>query len=115
MKDLCRRPVLQQLASVHHRGVAAEQQRLARAYGSRIDRVIGSGALGAQVVPGLYEAELNYLHDHEWARSAPDVLWRRSKLGLHLSAAQRAAVADWCAAHWSNTLAPTADTERAWN
>jgi len=90
-------------------------QRLARAYGSRIERVIGSGALGAQVAPGLYEAELNYLHDHEWARSAPDVLWRRSKLGLHLNAAQRAAVADWCAAHWSNTLAPTADTERAWN
>ena len=43
-------------------------------------------ALGAEVAPGLHEAELRYLHDHEWARSADDVLWRRSKLGLHLSA-----------------------------
>jgi glycerol-3-phosphate dehydrogenase len=91
-------------------------QRLARAYGARIDQIIGDGALGAQVAPGLYEAELNYLHDHEWARSAADVLWRRSKLGLHLNEAQRAAVADWCAAHWSPaTGAMTTHTERAWS
>ena len=51
-------------------------------------------------MPGLHEAELAYLHDHEWAKTADDVLWRRSKLGLHLSPAQRATVADWCAAHW---------------
>ena len=92
-------------------------QRLARAYGARIDKVLGGDALGAQVAPGLYEAELNYLHDHEWARSAADVLWRRSKLGLHLNAAQRAAVEDWCTAHWSTATnaAATANPERAWN
>jgi ABC-type sulfate/molybdate transport systems ATPase subunit len=45
-----------------------------------------AAASGPEVVPGLHEAELNYLHRHEWARSADDVLWRRSKLGLHLSA-----------------------------
>jgi glycerol-3-phosphate dehydrogenase len=50
------------------------------------------GALGVEVAPGLFEAELHYLHDHEWARSADDVLWRRSKLGLHLDAVQREAV-----------------------
>jgi len=92
-------------------------RRLARAYGARIEQVIGTGALGAQVAPGLYEAELNYLHEHEWARSAADVLWRRSKLGLHLSAAQRAAVAEWCVAHWAASPSATAaaNTERAWN
>ena len=89
-------------------------QRLARAYGSRIDRVLSGGTLGAQIAPGLYEAEMNYLHDHEWARSADDVLWRRSKLGLHYGDAQRAAVAAWCAARWGAPAAAAA-TERAWN
>jgi glycerol-3-phosphate dehydrogenase len=40
--------------------------------------------LGHAFAPGLYEAELRYLRDVEWARSAQDVLWRRSKLGLHV-------------------------------
>ena len=75
--------------------------RLARAYGSRIDRVLGDGsALGSEVAPGLYEAELRYLHANEWARSADDVLWRRSKLGLHLDPAARSRVAAWCDVHW---------------
>ena len=68
-------------------------QRLARGYGSRVGKLLGAGALGAEVAPGLFEAELNYLHTHEWARTADDVLWRRTKLGLHLNAAERAAVA----------------------
>ena len=79
-------------------------RRLARCYGGRIELVLGpAGAsrLGAEVAPGLFEAELQYLHDHEWARRADDVLWRRTKLGLHLSETERAAVADWCATHWS--------------
>ena len=57
-----------------------------------------------QVVPGLHEGELRYLHDHEWAKSADDVLWRRSKLGLHLSEAERAAVARWCEGAWGTSL-----------
>ena len=86
-------------------------QRLARAYGSRIDRVLqttgGQSAarlqdLGAEIAPGLFEAELRYLRDTEWAASADDVLWRRSKLGLHLLAdhpasSQSHAVSDWLA------------------
>jgi glycerol-3-phosphate dehydrogenase len=36
------------------------------------------------LAPGLYEAELRYMRDNEWATCADDVLWRRSKLGLHL-------------------------------
>jgi len=56
--------------------------------------------LGAEVAPGLHEAELDYLHRHEWARSADDVLWRRSKLGLHMDEAAREQVARWCETRW---------------
>ena len=89
--------------------------RLARAYGARIDRVIGNvDAPGAEVAPGLFEFELRYLRDHEWARAADDVLWRRSKLGLHYSAEERAAVAAWCATHWdAEAVARTPET--SWN
>jgi glycerol-3-phosphate dehydrogenase len=70
--------------------------RLARAYGSRAAVILDEG-LGAVVAGDLHEGELRYLHDHEWARSSDDVLWRRSKLGLHLSAQERQTVADWWA------------------
>ena len=86
-------------------------KRLARAYGARVELVLKSGELGAEVAPGLFEAELNYLYEHEWARSADDVLWRRSKLGLHMNESQRAAVALWCERHWANAPA----TETTWN
>jgi len=95
-------------------------QRLARGYGSRVGKLLGDGALGAEVAPGLFEAELNYLHTHEWARTVEDVLWRRTKLGLHFSAAERAAVAQWCAAHWPPVAAqadagPLPVEEKAWS
>jgi glycerol-3-phosphate dehydrogenase len=62
------------------------------------------------VAPGLHEAELRYLHAaQEWARCADDVLWRRSKLGLHYSAAQRAAVDDWCRRHCRRPVALDTD------
>ncbi len=83
--------------------------RLARAYGSRVALLLGGGGLGAEVVPGLHEAELDYLHAHEWATQADDVLWRRSKLGLHLDAKQRAAVASWCSGHWPAPAMPAAE------
>ncbi|MGR4871462.1 glycerol-3-phosphate dehydrogenase [Variovorax sp. LARHSF232] len=78
-------------------------RRLARAYGARVDRVIGDAKsmsdLGAQVAPGLYERELRYLQNEEWAMSGDDVLWRRSKLGLHLAREARAQVDQWMTAH----------------
>ncbi|MFN3986180.1 MAG: glycerol-3-phosphate dehydrogenase [Rhodocyclaceae bacterium] len=76
--------------------------RVCSAYGTRVWRWLGPegrAELGREVAPGLYEAELAYLMQHEWARSANDVLWRRSKLGLHYTQEQRAAVADWLHAH----------------
>ena len=79
--------------------------RLARAYGTRIEAVIGSagslGELGAHMGGNLFEAELQYLVDAEYARTAQDVLWRRSKLGLHLPVGAQQAVADWFAAQTS--------------
>jgi glycerol-3-phosphate dehydrogenase len=90
--------------------------RLARAYGTRIELLLAAGGKdgdpGPQVAPGLHEAELHYLHRHEWARSADDVLWRRTKLGLHYDAEQRAAVAQWCAAHWGDEAVPVASAAR---
>ena len=76
--------------------------RWARCYGSRVELLLAV-PLGAEVASGLFEAELHYLHQHEWARSADDVLWRRTKLGLHLDADARADVAAWWARHHPDT------------
>lgn len=77
------------LASVQQRWPflpAATAARLAHAYGTRIDRVLGAATtwseLGADFGSGLTEAEVRYLVDREWARTAQDILWRRTKLGL---------------------------------
>lgn len=73
---------------------AALVSRLARAYGSAAGDLLAAPP-GAEIAPGLFDSELRHLVDQEWARSADDVLWRRSKLGLHYGLAQREAVADW--------------------
>jgi glycerol-3-phosphate dehydrogenase len=78
------------------------RHRYARAYGTRIDRML-SGArtgedLGEAVVPGLYEREIAYLRDTEWARTAADILWRRTKLGLHLPPSAIGQLDAWLAA-----------------
>ena len=76
-------------------------RRWSRAYGSRVARLLDGvssrGDLGAEVAPDLYEAELFYLRRNEWALTADDVLWRRSKLGLHYTPDQRQAVVSWFA------------------
>jgi glycerol-3-phosphate dehydrogenase len=78
---------------------AATRLRMLRAYGTRIDRVLGTARalsdLGETFGAGLSEAELDYLRREEWAASEEDALWRRSKLGLHLDSSQRARVATW--------------------
>lgn len=76
---------------------AAVAHRLARAYGTRVEKILDKAQamldLGEHYGAGLTRAEIDYLISHEWARSADDVLWRRTKLGLHLNQAQRDAVA----------------------
>ncbi len=73
--------------------------RLARAYGTRAERFLQQAQsmtdLGRDFGYGLTEAELAYLVECEWARKADDVLWRRSKLGLHLSAQAQAALREF--------------------
>ncbi|WP_416759470.1 glycerol-3-phosphate dehydrogenase [Roseateles sp. So40a] len=87
-------------------------RRMARAYGARIGRVLGGAErledLGPEIAPGLHQAELEYLVREEWARAADDVLWRRSKLGLHYTEVQRMAVVQWFAERehlWSRPAA----------
>jgi glycerol-3-phosphate dehydrogenase len=84
------------LAGVHRRWPflpPALAQRLAHAYGTRISNVLGAAKhvddLGRDFGAGLTSAELEYLQTHEWAQSAEDVLWRRTKTGLHMSQQQR--------------------------
>jgi glycerol-3-phosphate dehydrogenase len=85
----------------------AQSERMAHAYGSRLaemlDGIDNEAALGADLGGGLTELEARWLHDREWARSTDDVLLRRTKLGLHLSAAERTQVERW----WTETF-PTA-------
>jgi len=72
-----------------------------KSYGTRLATLIGSAStlaeLGAEILPGVYEAELSYLVDQEWALSAEDILWRRSKLRLHLPADAGAILDGWLA------------------
>ena len=64
-----------------------------RRHGTRADQVVGDGKLGEDYGAGLSERELRYFVDHEWAHSAEDILWRRTKCGLHMTQAQRDRVA----------------------
>ena len=76
---------------------AAMRVALMRRHGTRTPRILGEaktpGDLGTFFGHTLYAAEIDYLVAHEWAHSADDVLWRRTKCGLHLTVHQRNAVA----------------------
>jgi glycerol-3-phosphate dehydrogenase len=65
-------------------------RRIARAYGTRAAEFLKGARsmadLGEDFGAGLTAAEVDYLVRREWARSAGDILWRRSKLGLHVPA-----------------------------
>jgi len=65
-----------------------------RRHGALASEVLGDGITGEDYGAGLTERELRYFVEREWAASADDVLWRRSKAGLHLDARQRARVAE---------------------
>jgi glycerol-3-phosphate dehydrogenase len=76
--------------------------RLSHAYGSRARRILDGAKsmadLGQAFGASLTEREVKYLMAEEWARTAEDVVWRRSKLGLRLSADEVAALDRWMAA-----------------
>ncbi|WP_054304305.1 glycerol-3-phosphate dehydrogenase [Gemmobacter sp. LW-1] len=74
-------------------------QHYGRLYGARTRDVVGAATtlagLGRHFGGNLYEAEVRYLTAKEWARTAEDILYRRTKHYLHLTEAERAAFADW--------------------
>ena len=73
-------------------------RRLIRTYGTEafllLDGAGGMADLGRDFGAGLTEAEVDWLIAREYARSATDILWRRTRLGLHMSEEQAAAVQD---------------------
>jgi glycerol-3-phosphate dehydrogenase len=77
--------------------------RLAHAYGTRAAKMLGNAAsladLGQSFGATLTEREVRYLMAEEWALTAEDIVWRRSKLGLRLSRAEIVALDDWIAAN----------------
>ena len=73
--------------------------RYARAYGTRIHKLLDGRRsledMGEPLAAGLYPAELEYLMNFEWASSSADILWRRSKLGLHVPPETAQKIDDW--------------------
>lgn len=74
-------------------------RRLTRLYGTRAEKLLGlaksNADLGRNFGADLFEAEVRYLVDNEWAVTAEDVLWRRTKRGLHFSREQAAALEEF--------------------
>lgn len=62
---------------------AENAERMARAYGTRIALLLGDATDLDDIGGGLSVREIDYLVTHEWARTAEDILWRRTKIGLH--------------------------------
>jgi len=76
------------------------------AYGLRMERILKDARsmddLGQCIVGDLTEAEIRYLVENEWAETADDVLWRRSKIGLLASNEQVASLEQLVASVKSN-------------
>jgi glycerol-3-phosphate dehydrogenase len=76
-----------------------QRNRMAQAYGTCAFELLGTATsiseLGHHFGGGLFEIEVEYLCQHEFAQTAEDILWRRSKLGLQLSAEAQADLAQW--------------------
>jgi len=90
--------------------------RLLRAYGTRTERILeragGVDSLGHHFGNGLYEAEVRYLCEHEWARSAEDILWRRTKTGIGLAPEGREALVAWLARRDAGCAPPVTGSAR---
>ncbi len=91
---------------------ARHARRLARAYGTDTAEMLAGARspddLGRGFGWDLSERELGWLMSREWARTAEDVLWRRTKLGLRLSAEEQRALKDWMAQQRPSDRARTA-------
>jgi len=94
---------LKSLSASYKRMPAALLRRYARAYGSRAERILDGATtraeLGEEVLPGLHEREIEYLRREEWAVTAEDILYRRSKLALHVPADGERRLDEWLRRH----------------
>ena len=76
-------------------------RRLGRAYGRRVERILKDAQSMADLGPcftgNLTDAEVRYLVENEWAETADDVLWRRSKLGINATAEEYGVLARFIA------------------
>lgn len=85
--------------------------RYARAYGTRCLTLLDGrrtiAELGQHFGAGLYEAEVRYLRQCEWAETADDILWRRSKLGLDIGPDGRDRLEHWLAGDASRAAEAT--------
>lgn len=95
---------------------AAVAVRYAHAYGTRVSLLLAGRTciadMGEEILAGLYEAEADYLIRHEWALCADDILWRRTKLGLHLPADAHATLAAWLNARRPATASEEARAQK---
>ncbi|HEX6094670.1 MAG TPA: glycerol-3-phosphate dehydrogenase [Dongiaceae bacterium] len=82
---------------------ATQIRRYVRLYGTRIRDLLAGAAspadLGRCVGADLHEREVEFLMSTEWAQTAEDIVWRRTKLGLRLTAEEIEAVASYVRAH----------------
>ena len=92
------RGLVDALAAEHPHFERSFLERLCRLYGTRARSILGGAHrmadLGRHFGGTLTEREIDHLMREEWAQTAEDILWRRTKLGLVLNDAERAAVAD---------------------
>ncbi len=91
--------LVRDLASTYFALDTSYLHALARRHGSLCAAVLGDARKAADLGPdfgaGLYGREVDYLVRREWARTAEDVLWRRTKCGLQMSQAARRAVGEY--------------------
>lgn len=84
-----------------------------RRYGTLTHQLLGKAVdeseLGELIGPGLYAIEVDYLLTNEWAQTADDILWRRTKLGLGFEEADRVRLAEYLQNHAISTQDVTID------
>lgn len=90
--------------------------RYASSYGNKLPLLLKNcrtmNDLGKHFGAGLYQVEVEYLCEYEWAHNADDVLWRRSKLGLHMTAEEKQDFKTWFALYMSEPRAQRPLTEK---
>jgi glycerol-3-phosphate dehydrogenase len=76
----------------------ANVRRLFKAYGTDVETILGDARFAAdlgQSFGPVTEKEIEYLRQNEWVVTADDLLWRRSKLGLHMTSEEQVALRDF--------------------